>query len=117
MRTQRCSCNLCRGSSNFRLENKAGLSPRSDREGLVNPIRPKQPRVRLDPESYERLRQRVLRRDGWRCQVCGPDKTAGHHHKQLPSQQGLDDDSNLITLYASCHEGLHRSRQKTEPQE
>jgi hypothetical protein len=28
------------------------------------------------------------------------------HHKQLPSQQG-DDDLNLITLYADCHENQH----------
>ena len=28
---------------------------------------PEPPRLRLDPESYEALRQQVLRRDGWRC--------------------------------------------------
>jgi hypothetical protein len=28
-------------------------------------------RLRLDPESYEALRQQVLRRDGWRCQSRG----------------------------------------------
>ena len=27
--------------------------------------------IRLDAASYERLRQQILRRDGWRCQVCG----------------------------------------------
>jgi predicted HNH restriction endonuclease len=31
------------------------------------------------------------------------------HHKQLRSQQGSDDGSNLITVCAGCHEGLHRS--------
>ena len=29
------------------------------------------PPLRLDPVSYESLRQQVLRRDGWRCQSCG----------------------------------------------
>jgi hypothetical protein len=33
----------------------------------MNHILPKQPRVRLDSELYERLREQVLRRDGWRC--------------------------------------------------
>jgi predicted HNH restriction endonuclease len=28
----------------------------------------------------------------------------------MRSQQGPDNDSNLITLCADCHEGLHRSR-------
>jgi hypothetical protein len=32
--------------------------------------RPRLPRVRLDAASYERLRQRILRRDGWKCQAC-----------------------------------------------
>jgi 5-methylcytosine-specific restriction endonuclease McrA len=76
----------------------------------VNQILPKQPRLRLDPELYEQLRQQVLRRDGWRCQNCGSRLNLEVHHKQLRSEQGDDDDSNLITLCASCHEGQHRSR-------
>jgi 5-methylcytosine-specific restriction endonuclease McrA len=76
----------------------------------VNRIRPKRPRLRLDPELYEQLRKQVLRRDGWQCQVCGSRQNLQVHHKKLRSQQGDDDDSNLITLCAGCHEGLHRSR-------
>ena len=75
----------------------------------MNRIRPKQPRLRLDPELYEQLRKQVLRRDGWRCQVCGSRQNLQVHHKQLRSQQGSDDDLNLITLCAGCHEKLHRS--------
>jgi len=37
----------------------------------VNRVLPKQPRLRLDSELYDRLREQVLRRDGWRCQSCG----------------------------------------------
>ena len=73
-------------------------------------IRPKRPRLRLDPELYEQLRKQVLRRDGWQCQVCGSRQNLQVHHKQLRSQQGSDDDSNLITLCAGCHEVLHRRR-------
>jgi 5-methylcytosine-specific restriction endonuclease McrA len=76
----------------------------------VNRIRHKRPRFRLAPELYEQLRKQVLRRDGWQCQVCGSRQNLQIHHKQLRSQQGDDDDSNLITLCAGCHEGLHRSR-------
>jgi cytochrome c553 len=39
-----------------------------------------------------------------------PDKKLQVHHKQLRSQQGSDDDLNLITLCVGCHEGVHRSR-------
>jgi 5-methylcytosine-specific restriction endonuclease McrA len=41
-------------------------------------------RLRLDPESYEALRQQVLRRDGWRCQSCGAMSNLEVHHKQFP---------------------------------
>ena len=72
-------------------------------------IRPKRPRLRLSPEPYDQLRKQVLSREGWRCQVCGSRQNLQIHHKQLRSQQGDDDDSNLITLCAGCHEGQHWS--------
>ena len=40
----------------------------------MNRICPNFP-VRLDPKLYERLREQVLQRDGWRCQAVGPDPT------------------------------------------
>jgi cytochrome c553 len=39
--------------------------------------------------------------------VCGAQENLQVHHKQLRSQQGSDEDSNLITLCAACHEGMH----------
>ena len=74
----------------------------------MNRIRPKRPRLRLAPEPYDQLRKQVLRRDGWRCQFCGSRHNLQVHHKKLRSQQGSDDELNLITLCAGCHENLHR---------
>jgi len=74
----------------------------------VNRILPKQPRVRLDPELYERLRVRVLRRDSWRCQCCGSRSHLEVHHKGFRSQGGDDSEQNLITLCAGCHSLAHR---------
>jgi 5-methylcytosine-specific restriction endonuclease McrA len=74
----------------------------------MNRIRPKRPRLRLDPEPYDQLRKQVLQRDSWRCQLCGSRRNLQIHHKQLRSQQGSDNDSNLITLCAVCHEAQHR---------
>jgi len=73
----------------------------------VNRIRPKRSRLRLDPELYEQLRKQVLRRDGWQCQICGSSQDLQIRHKQLRSQQGSDNELNLITLCASCHENQH----------
>jgi 5-methylcytosine-specific restriction endonuclease McrA len=74
----------------------------------VKRIRPKRLRLRLDPEPYDQMRKQVLRRDGWRCQACGSRRNLLVHHKELRSQEGDDDDLNLITLCADCHERQHR---------
>jgi ATP-dependent DNA helicase RecQ len=67
--------------------------------------------LRLDPVSYESLRQQVLRRDGWRCQSCGTMSNLEIHHKLFRSQSGEDSEENLITLCVCCHEGVHLRRE------
>lgn len=66
--------------------------------------------VRLDPASYEILRQQVLRRDGWRCQSCGSMSNLEVHHKQFRGHSGYDSEENLITLCVGCHEEMHSPR-------
>ena len=66
---------------------------------------------RLDPVSYENLRQRVLRRDGWRCQSCGTMSNLEVHHLQFRSHAGEDSEQNLITLCSTCHTAIHCGRQ------
>ncbi len=74
----------------------------------------KSSRLRLAPESYANLRQRVLRRDGWRCQNCGAMSNLEVHHKELRSQSGDDSEQNLITLCTACHAIVHREPAKTQ---
>ena len=69
---------------------------------------PKLKRSRLDLASYEELRQQVLRRDGWRCQLCGALSNLEVHHKEFRSQSGDDSEENLITLCTDCHGRIHR---------
>jgi 5-methylcytosine-specific restriction endonuclease McrA len=75
----------------------------------MSSISPKLPRLRLDPISYARRRQQVLRRDAWRCQSCGTISSLEIHHKQFRSHSGHDSEENLITLCAACHALVHRS--------
>ena len=75
----------------------------------MNRIRPKHPRSRLDPESYERLREQVLRRDGWRCQCCGSRSNLEVHHQEFRSHGGEDSEQNLITVCTQCHSLVHLS--------
>jgi ATP-dependent DNA helicase RecQ len=71
-------------------------------------ICPKNARLRLEPLSYESLRQQVLRRDGWRCQSCGTMSNLEVHHRQFRNHSGADSEENLITLCAACHARVHR---------
>ena len=75
----------------------------------MNKIRPKMPPTRLDPVAYEKLRERVLRRDGWRCQTCGTMSNLEIHHQRFRSHAGADSERNLITLCTACHTSIHRS--------
>lgn len=71
-------------------------------------IRAKTSQIRLDSESYRKLHQHVLERDGWRCQACGSMRNLQVHHLQLRSQLGSDTHENLITLCAKCHARMHQ---------
>jgi 5-methylcytosine-specific restriction endonuclease McrA len=71
-------------------------------------IRPKAVRSRLDPLSYESLRQQILRRDGWRCQFCGTMSNLEVDHMEFRSHSGPDTEENFITLCAVCHANVHR---------
>src|SRR6266496_4978938 len=45
----------------------------------------KQVPIKLATPDYEALRQRVLRRDGWRCQFCGSRTNLEVHHQHFRS--------------------------------
>jgi 5-methylcytosine-specific restriction endonuclease McrA len=73
----------------------------------VNHLLQKQVPVRLAAREYDELRERVLRRDFWRCQFCGSMTNLEVHHQQFRSQSGEDCEDNLITLCTDCHSFLH----------
>jgi 5-methylcytosine-specific restriction endonuclease McrA len=78
-----------------------------DTEGVVTSPIPSQPRLRLDRDSYRGLCQRVIQRDGWRCQRCGSSKDLQVHHIQPRSLLGGDVEENLVTLCSACHRQVH----------
>ncbi|PYV66223.1 MAG: hypothetical protein DMG97_30045 [Acidobacteria bacterium] len=73
----------------------------------MNRTLPKHAPIRLEQQEYQDLREQVLRRDGWRCQLCGSMTNLEVHHKQFRSHGGADDEGNLITLCLGCHGPIH----------
>lgn len=58
-------------------------------------------------EISSAIRRLVLKRDGWRCQVCGRLSGLQVHHITFRSHQGPTTEDNLITLCFSCHSHVH----------
>jgi hypothetical protein len=85
----------------------AGFPRKPAREGVLRVIRPKAAPLRLDPLSYESLRQQILRRDDWRCQSCGTTNLEVHR-REFRSHSGPDSEENLSTLCSECHSSMHR---------
>src|SRR6202008_5203050 len=88
-------------------------SPRTDyvlragwRKGFMMPVKA---RGKLATDAYKALKSQVLKRDRWRCQLCGRRENLEVHHKTFRSHQGSDSEENLITLCKSCHSTIHGS--------
>ena len=91
---------------------KEHVEPSAEGEPLgreyMERLRQKQPRLKLDPEGYEALKNEVLERDGWRCQDCGSARMLEVHHVRARSKLGHDTSDNLIALCVDCHGRRHR---------
>ena len=61
----------------------------------------KQPRIKLGAQDYDMMRERVLRRDSWRCQSCGSMKNLHIHHMKRRSQLGGDTMDNPTAAFTS----------------
>lgn len=70
------------------------------------------PHTELNRAPTRKQRLRILRRDDYRCRVCG-ERPADNvhvklhiHHMRMWSNGGLTEDINLITICDTCHDGL-----------
>ena len=89
--------------------------------GTFDPHALKNPDILHNPSLYQRginygyanTKAYVLTRDGYTCQRCQgktKDQRLEVHHLVFRSQQGSDDEANLLTLCKTCHDGLHEGR-------
>ncbi len=60
--------------------------------------------------GYANTKAYVLTRDSYTCQHCtgkSKDRRLEVHHIVFRSEQGSDEEANLLTLCKTCHDGLH----------
>lgn len=72
---------------------------------------------KLKDPRWQKMRLKILERDGWMCQECKEDNETlmVHHYFYDRRLEPWDyDESNLITLCESCHKYEHESRYSFE---
>ena len=67
-------------------------------------------RARCSTAAWQRLRRKVLQRDGYRCQKCDRAGRLEVHH--LDHDWTNDDPANLAAWCRSCHIEHHRERRR-----
>lgn len=75
----------------------------------MNPALKKRRPLRLEMADYQALREEVLRRDRWTCQLCGSRQNLEVHHLEPRGRSGPDTMENLLTLCAACHRRQHEA--------
>jgi len=63
------------------------------------------------PNNWEEIRQKVLKRDSFKCVKCNTERELHVHHIHPKYFSGSHELSNLITLCAKCHSERHIEQQ------
>ena len=58
-------------------------------------------------DVWDKLRKKILQRDGHRCVICNSNHHLHVHHRTYENC-GAEDDNDLVTLCSSCHKTFHR---------
>ena len=76
------------------------------------------PGLKTGSDRFGNNRERILKRDRYKCQLCGAKENLAVHHfdgKDARYYQGEPNHSveNLITLCTSCHATVHKQKKKS----
>lgn len=63
---------------------------------------------------WERLRQLIFARDGFRCRNCGSAINIECHHLRYPEVWGEEKLDDLITFCDTCHAKLHNKEKNND---
>ena len=70
----------------------------------------KREKAREKERDWQRVRQCVLVRDGYRCRVCKTREGVDVHHIRFRSVGGEDSTANCAAICRICHGGVHAYR-------
>ena len=70
-------------------------------------VRKRQYKAYLKSPRWKEKAQRIMRKAGGRCRVCG--KSANHVHHETYKRRGRERDTDLTAMCRSCHTRRHRN--------
>jgi hypothetical protein len=59
--------------------------------------------TRNERQKGDRLRKKILKRDDYKCHICGSEQNLEVHHMQALVYGGKSNEENLVTLCDECH--------------
>jgi 5-methylcytosine-specific restriction endonuclease McrA len=61
----------------------------------------------LGTPEWRWLSDRVKERDAYQCRICNSQDSLHAHHRRYPERWSEDNEANLTTLCAACHQRHH----------
>lgn len=63
----------------------------------------------LHTSVWRKLRNKRLRMDNFKCQICGSGINTVVHHRKYPDVWGMENvEDDLVTLCTTCHANVHQ---------
>jgi 5-methylcytosine-specific restriction endonuclease McrA len=99
-------CQTCVDDRATDKENQR-LLDEARQQALLNEYRRKPYGERRQSQEWSVLKQRIHRRDGYRCRLCGRNDLPLHLHHCSYNNYAQEKLADLITLCEECHGGFH----------
>ena len=99
-------CESCKKAESLRMGN-AYSKEREQRAEELQKLKTMPYKEYLQTEHWQSFRKRVLRYHGYRCQLCGADKTQLNVHHRSYENRGQEQYNDVIVLCHDCHSKFH----------
>jgi len=60
--------------------------------------------------TWKKIRKKILKRDDYKCQICGKPANEVHHKRYR--KWGEENEDDLIAICKTCHEAKHKEKKK-----
>ena len=100
-------CSSCKEAEKKKQEEEA-RAYREAREARLQELHTMPYRDYLQTPEWKERSKRIMRKAGYRCQLCSAQGVRLNVHHNVYTRRGYEDDRDLITLCEKCHTIHHQ---------